>query len=234
MRPLALIALLFVAGTAYAADSCLAIIGTGNVGSALGARYSALGHPVVYGTRSPQSGLVRELVRTSGGKATAATPGEAAGRCATVFFAVPREAAEASLRSLGNLDGKLLIDVTNPLKVQGGREIALPVTNSAAELVQQWAPGARVVKALNTVNYVVMANPGIAGGPVSVPLSGDDAAAKAAVADLVRALGLEPIDVGPLRTARYTENMALLYVSQFVGGRQGFDYHLRPRVSPSR
>jgi hypothetical protein len=226
--------LLIAATNAHAADSCLAIIGTGNVGSALGTRYSALGHAVVYGTRSPQSGLLRELVRSSGGQASAATPGEAAGRCDTVFFAVPWEAAEASLRSLGKLDGKLLIDVTNPLKVQGGREIALPVTNSAAELVQQWAPGARVVKALNTVNFAVMADPALAGGPVSVPLSSDDVAAKAEVAALVRALGLEPIDVGPLRTARYTENMALLYVSQLVGGRPGFEFHLRPRSSPPR
>jgi predicted dinucleotide-binding enzyme len=119
--------------------------------------------------------------------------------------------------------------VSNPLEVRDGREIAVPVPNSGAELLQEWAPGARIVKAFNTVNFRVMKDPAIAGGPVSVPLSGDDEAAKARVAVLVRGIGLDPVDVGPLRTARYTENMALLYVSLLVRGGTAYEYYLRPR-----
>ena len=230
MRAL-LLTLLVAACAPAAAASCIAIIGTGNVGGTLGPRFAALGHEVIYGSRSPDAPRVQELVARTGAHARATEPRAAAQACELVVFAVPWEAAEASLKGLGALDGKVIIDVSNPLAVREGREIALPVPNSGAELLQEWAPGARVVKAFNTVNYRVMGNPAIAGGPVSVPLSGDDEAAKATVAGLVRGIGLEPVDVGPLRTARYTESMALLYVSLLVRGGPAYEFYLRPRTS---
>jgi predicted dinucleotide-binding enzyme len=85
------------------------------------------------------------------------------------------------------------------------------------------------VKAFNTLNHGIMREPALAGGPVSVPLSGDDGAAKEIVAGLARGIGLEPIDVGPLRTARYTEQMALLYVSLLLRGSPVYEFYLRER-----
>ncbi len=228
MRVLLLALMLGIAGSA-GAESCIAIIGTGNVGGTLGQRFAALGHDVIYGSRSPDAPRVQELVAATGDRARALHPGPAAQACGFVVFAVPWEAAEASLKSLGPLDGKVVIDVSNPLGVRDGREFAVPVPHSGAELLQEWAPGARIVKAFNTLNWRVMKNPSIAGGPVSVPLSGDDAAAKTSVAELVRGIGLDPVDVGPLRTARYTETMALLYVSLLLRDGPTYEYYLRPR-----
>jgi len=209
-------------------NDCIAIVGTGNVGATLGKRFVELGRPITFGSRDPESQRVRSLVASMGARASAANPAAAAKACPIIVFAVPWEAAETSLLGLGNLDGKIVVDVTNPLDVRDGREIPLAVPNSGAELIQAWAPRARIVKALNTVNYRVMATPGVAGGPVSVPLSGDDAAAKETIARLVTEIGLAPVDVGPLRTARYTENMALLYVSLLLRG-SAYEFYMRPR-----
>jgi len=148
-------------------------------------------------------------------------------------LAVPFAAVEPLLRSFGSLDGKLIIDVTNPLGVSEGREVAIEVpAGSGGELVQSLALNAHVVKAFNTIYYTVMAVPETAGGPVSVLLSGDDAVAKSRVAKLASGLGFEPVDVGPLRTARYTEAMALLLVSRLVSGQNPFDFQLHPWPAP--
>ncbi len=232
MKPsLLILVLLAVASTGNAATQdpgCITIVGPGAVGGALGKRWAGVGYRIVYGSRTPDSERVRELVAATGADARAMTPLAAAQACDLLLFAVPWEAAEESFKGLGSLAGKIVIDANNPLDVRDGREIALPVIDSAAERLQAWAPGARIVKAFNTLNWNVMENPSIAGGPVSVPLSGDEADAKSRVAELVRAVDLVPVDVGPLRTARYTEQMALLYVSLSVRG-VPHEFHLRPR-----
>jgi len=221
------LALAAPAGAQPAAD-CIAIIGTGSVGGALGPRFAGLGERIVYGSRTPHEERVQNLVARTGTNASSVSPAEAASACGTIVLAVPWSAVEATVPALGNLDGKLIIDVTNGLGVRDGVVVAAPIkAESMAEWVQSLAPGARVVKAFNTVYYTVMAHPGTAGGPVSVPISGDDAAAKARVAALATGIGLEPVDVGPLHTARYTEAMALLLVTGLVRG-QPFDFQLHP------
>ncbi|HEY7739647.1 MAG TPA: NAD(P)-binding domain-containing protein [Steroidobacteraceae bacterium] len=221
-----------LAGPAVAGEAgdCIAIIGTGSVGGALGPRFAGLGERIVYGSRTPDEERVQNLVARTGDRAAALAPEAAAKACGTIVLAVPWSAVEAILKSFGNLDGKLIVDVTNPLGVRDGREFAFEIPGgiSGGEFVQSLQPGARVVKAFNTVNFRVMVDPAMAGGPVSIPLAGDDAAAKAAVAALVSGIGLEPVDVGPLRTARYTEAMALLYVHRLVSRQRPFEYYLRP------
>lgn len=237
MKPLrAMLLAVLVAVTARAgADDCIAMIGTGSVGGALGPRFAGLGERIVYGSRTPDAERVAALVERTGAGTKALAPEAAARACNTIVLAVPFAAVEPLLRSFGNLDGRLIIDVTNPLGVSAGREVAIGVpAGSGGELVQSLAPGARVVKAFNTIYYTVMAVPETAGGPVSVLISGDDAAAKARVAELASGLGFEPVDVGPLRTARYTEAMALLLVSRLVSGQRPFDFQLHPwPVSPA-
>lgn len=232
LRTLLLAALVAVTAPA-GADDCIAMIGTGSVGGALGPRFAGLGERIVYGSRTPAAERVAALVERTGAGTKALAPEAAARACGTIVLAVPFSAVEPLLRSFGNLDGKLIIDVTNPLGVSDGREVAIEVpAGSGGELVQSLAPGAHVVKAFNTIYYTVMAVPETAGGPVSVLISGDDAAAKARVAALASGIGFEPVDVGALRTARYTEAMALLLVSRLVSGQNPFDFQLHPWPLP--
>ena len=99
---------------------------------------------------------------------------------------------------------------------------------SNAEIIQAAAPDAYVVKAFNTLNWKTMVDPASAGGPVSIPLVGDSGNAKKKVAELVEGMGLEPIDVGPLKDARWVEGMLILWINnRFGSDRQNFDFHLR-------
>jgi predicted dinucleotide-binding enzyme len=226
---LALAVLLSGPAGAQAAGDCIAMIGTGSVGGALGPRFAGLGERIVYGSRTPDDERVQNLVARTGASASAASPAAAAAACGTIVLAVPWSAVEETVRSFGSLDGKLVVDVTNPLGVRNGVEVAAPLkAASMGEFVQSLAPGARVVKAFNTIYYTVMAHPATAGGPVSVLISGDDAGAKSRVAELAKGIGFEPVDVGPMRTARYTEAMALLLVSRLVSGQRPFDFQLHP------
>ncbi len=232
LLPGALLALALMQGPvpAVAAEGCIAVIGTGSVGGTLGPRFAGAGERVVYGSRDPDDERVASLVARTGNGASALEPPAAAQACNTILLATPWPPLQEMLASFGDLTGRLIIDATNPLYIRGGREHAYEVPGgvAGAEFVQSLAPGAQVVKAFNTVNYRVMAHPSLAGGPVSVPLSGDDPSAKARVAALVSAIGLEPVDVGPLRTARYTEAMALLYVSRLASRARPYEFYLRP------
>ncbi len=226
-RTVFLSALLGFAALGAAHAETIAIIGTGQVANALGPMFAEQGHTIIYGSRNPTRDSVRALVARTGHGASAAQPAEAAARAEVVMVAVPWDALPDVVRSLGDLTGKILIDPTNPRIVgdDGLRDWAHDTSN--AQIAQDLAPGARVVKALNTMNWRTMVDPLATGGPVSVPVVGDDEEAKAFVVELIDAIGLEPIDLGPLRYARMVEGMYILWGNANTLER-GFNYYLRP------
>ncbi len=216
-------------GSAPVYADTIAVIGTGDVAGALGPEFAAQGHTIVYGSRNPSRDEVRALVNRTGNAASATTPAESVAGADIVVMAVPGTAVEAVTRSLGDLSGKIIIDPTNAIDRSNNGYLKLLYDTSAAEIIQAAAPGAHVVKAFNTLNWRTMVDPDSSGGPVSIPLVGDNAEAKARVAELVEGMGLEAIDLGPLHYARHVEGMLLVWLHNRYGGGDGpaFDYHLR-------
>lgn len=225
----ALLVVLLTLLTAGAQAETIAIIGTGDVASALGPRFAEQGYTIVYGSRDPDRNSVHDLVARSGDGASATSQADAAAAGDIVVLAVPGLLVEEITRNLGDLDGKILIDPSNPLRLIDGR-FEHSVDTSNTEIIQAAAPGADVVKAFSTINVSTMIDPSDAGGPVSVPLAGNSTDAKRKVADIVREMDLEPIDLGDARDARWIEGMLILWINNRYGngGRPPFDFHLRP------
>jgi NADPH-dependent F420 reductase len=210
--------------------SRIAIIGAGKVGAALAGRWADQGHEIIFGSRNPGAAALREVLGKTG-DARSALREDAAAAADIVVLAVPWVGAEEAASALGKLNGKILIDTTNVLTFVDGQLIELPVVSSGADLLQAAAPDSRVVKAFNTLHFQLMAHPEWSAGPVTIPLAGDDAEAKAEVAALVREIGFESADVGPLRTARYLESLARLYIDILMQDRpDALDIYLRPRL----
>jgi len=205
----------------------IAIIGTGDVAAALGPEFAAQGHTIVYGSRDPSREDVQSLVANTGDDASVTTPRDAAEHADIVVLAVPGMLVEEITLGLGNLEGKIIIDPTNPLN-RGDGGFTHAVDSSNAEIIQAAAPGAHVVKAFNALSWRTMVDPDSAGGPVSIPLAGNSAQAKQKVAALVEGMGLEAIDVGPVENAHWVEGMLILWIDNRYGSeRQNFDFHLR-------
>lgn len=201
----------------------IAIIGTGNVAGALGPEFAAQGHDIVYGSREPDREDVAALVERTGGNASAMIQAEAVAGADMVVLAVPGTVAAEVAGSLGYLSGKIIIDPTNRVTRGDDGFTRYTMETSNAELIQAAAPGATVVKAFNTLNFRTMIEPG---GPVTIPLVGDDAEAKARVAELVAGMGLEPMDVGPLSGAHVLEGMLAIWINARTAGTP-YDYHFR-------
>ena len=190
----------------------IAIIGTGNVAHVLGPGFAGLGHEIVYGSREPQRPDVQELVQQTAVNASATTPAEAVRDADIVVLAVPGPAVPQVVDSLGDLAGKIIIDPTNPTTTDDDGVRTSAVATSNGEIIQEMAPDAFVVKAFNTMGTPTMDNPELFDVPIAVPLLGDNDEAKARVAALVSGIGLQPVDVGPIRFSRTVEGMLLLLI----------------------
>jgi len=220
-----LTALLLTTGAAQA--ETIAIIGTGNVGMALGTEFATQGHTIIYGSRDPDGLKAQDLVDKTSGDASAALPEDAAKNAGIVVLAVPGMVVGEVVEGLGDLDGKIVVDVTNPLKRTAALEFTYGVETSNGEIVRAAAPGARVVKAFNTISWTHMIEPERAGGPLSAPLAGDDVEAKAIVADLAKGMGLEPIDIGGMEYARWLEMTVVIMLNNQFSNRESFELYLQ-------
>lgn len=216
------------AGAVAAEVGTVAVIGTGDMGDSLGPRFASLGYQVVYGSRNPGSERVQALVARTGPGASAAESAAAAARAGIVILAVPWPAMETVAQTLGDLSGKIVIDVSMPFE-QG--EDGYPqhlLKTSSAEMIQAWNPGARVVKTFATMGSQLLDDPDSEGGPVSIPIASNDRAAKEQVAGIVAAIGLDPVDFGPLRMARDIETLQMIYMIPLVQSRpQNWEFYFR-------
>ena len=192
----------------------LAIIGAGSVGGTLGTAWAQkAGHDIFFGVNNPKSEKTQALLGKLGGKARAGSAAEAAAFGELIVLATPWNAAEAAIRSMGDLSGRIVLDATNPLAMgPDGLGLEIGHSVSAGEKVQGWAKGASVFKTLNTTGYANMADPVFRGVKSVMFVAGDDAAAKPKVIELVAALGFEVVDAGPLRNARLLEAHAMLWI----------------------
>lgn len=177
--------------------SKIAIIGNGNVGTAIQRGAEKAGYQV----------------RTTGADPievrNAAVWGD------IVILAVPAPARQEAIKNLGEVKGKTIVDPTNLLNEDWS--YAGDVKKSGAEQVQDWAQGARVIKAFNTVFAQNMEMGKVKGESLSLLVAGDDIGAKKEVLDLGKAIGFQAVDVGPLQNARYLEALGFLNIQLGYG-----------------
>lgn len=205
----------------------IGILGSGVVGQTIGAKLVDRGHDVVLGTRSPDKlddkrgfgSSLREWLQKTGGKGRLATFANAAAHGEVLINATAGMGSLAALKLAGDgtLNGKILIDVANALDFSKGMPPTLAVcnTDSLGEQIQRAFPQVKVVKTLNTMTASLMVDPGqLAGGDHHVFISGNDAAAKARVVELLKSWfgWRQVIDLGDITTARGTEMILPLWV----------------------
>jgi len=154
---------------------------------------------------SPSGGGGRRALLASG------SPSEVAGDADLVVLAVRGDAAVRVVSELtAELEGKVVVDATNPLGPGG---LFVGTTDSLGEQVQRAVPGARVVKAYNTVGNTLMVDPDLPGGPPTMFLAGNDAAAKQTVTELLEATGWDVADLGGIEASRWLEAICMAWVA---------------------
>jgi len=176
----------------------IGIIGAGNIGRAIARHLTRSGHDVILSnSRGPES--LKSLVAELGQKAKAGTV-EEAGAAPVVFLAVTWAQLPAALARFPAWKGRIAVDTTNPYVAQGSGVRLLDLgSKTSSEIVAEMVPGARLVKAFNTLFHVhLAAEPSQAGGRRVIFLSGDDAAAKAEVSQLIDQIGFAAVDLGGL------------------------------------
>jgi len=198
------------------ADSTrIAVIGSGPVGQTLADGFLSRGHAVMRGTREPAR--LADWQRAAGAAARVGTFAEAARFGEVVVLAVKGTAAEAALDLCGAdaLAGKVVIDTTNPIAErapeQGVLHFFTTLDESLMERLQRRVPRARFVKAFSSVGHALMVDPRLPGGPPSMFICGDDAAAKAEVTALLEAFGWAAEDMGGAAAARAIEPLCMLW-----------------------
>ena len=209
----------------------IGVLGTGMVGAAIATRSIEAGHEVRMGGRHAANEKARKWAKGAGPKASAGTFADAAAFGEIVFSATLGKAALDALKAAGSgaLEGKVVVDVSNPLDFTMGTPPVLFTGpgDSLGERIQHAFPGARVVKALNTVNAGVMGHPEKLGGESDLFVAGNDADAKRRVTDLLREFGWETVhDLGDIRASRGMEAYLLFWITVY-GALKTPDFNIR-------
>src|SRR5712692_9420003 len=198
------------------------ILGSGLMGGKLGTLFARAGHAVVFSYARTEQKLKR-LAREAQGNARAGTPREAAGEADALVLAVHWSRVDEVLKQAGDLSGKVIVSCSLPMNVDN-TELVVAHTSSGAEELVKMIPKARVVSAFNTVPSEVLFGVYEAKRKVSQPslvYCGDDKSGKAVAVELIRDVGFDPVDAGPLQIARYTEPFALLVAQLAYEGQGG-------------
>ena len=198
----------------------IAIVGTGSVGTVLGRRLGCVGHEITFVSRTPASERSQALRLLPGVVGVRKSLQDLDPMPPVVIYASPYDHAQQMLQQAGDFHSAILIDCTNPLN-KTFDALQLGHCESAGERMAQWAQGARVVKSFNTTSVATMAEPKYGEHQATQFYCGDDESAKQVVAGLIGDLGMEPVDAGPLRHARYLEATAMLYIHLAVRGGWG-------------
>jgi predicted dinucleotide-binding enzyme len=179
----------------------IGMIGAGAMGAPIGLGLAAAGHEVMFSSRNPEE--LMELVRQAAPRASAGYADAAAYSADVVVLAVPPVAIPQLGEDIGDLlRGKIVIDISNPRADRDGEITNEWLAMGTGEAMAQYLPGTRFVKAFNTVNARIFANPVRDGVRVGVPIASDDDEAARITAQLVRDMGLDPVIVGPLARAK--------------------------------
>lgn len=200
----------------------IGILGTGVVGKTIGTKLVKLGHDVRMGSRAAGGENAKAWIKAAGGKSSEGTFADAAAHGEMVFNCTSGMVSLDALKAAGakNLEGKILVDVANPLDFSKGMPPTLSVcnTDSLGEQIQRAFPAARVVKALNTVTASAMVEPSIIPGVHDIFVCGNDADAKGqVVALLTSGFGWKQVvDLGDITGARSQEMILPLWLRLFM------------------
>jgi predicted dinucleotide-binding enzyme len=189
----------------------IGILGSGLMGGKLGTIWARAGHDVVFSyARSEQK--LKRLAREAKGNARAGTPSEAAREADALLLAVHWSRVDDVLKQAGDVSGKVIVNCSLPMNADD-TDLAIAHTSSGSEALAKKVPKARVVSAFNTVPSEVLFDVFEARRKATKPslvYCGDDASSKKIAVELIRDVGFDPVDAGPLRVARYTEPFTLL------------------------
>ncbi|MBA3043467.1 MAG: NADPH-dependent F420 reductase [Gammaproteobacteria bacterium] len=202
----------------------VAIIGTGNMGSGFARAFAASGIDVVIGHSDPAKAAA--LATETGPNVEGGGIASAAKLADIVLLALPYQAVAPVLAEAGDLTGKILIDITNPITADY-KELLLGHTTSAAEEIQKLAVGAQVIKAFNTIFAGLIMREAREGKTLQVFVAGDDEAATATVRELAEKLSFEAINAGPLSNSRFLEPIGEMNIHF------GFFLGMGPTVAPA-
>ena len=200
----------------------IGILGSGLMGGKLGTIFARAGHDVVFSyARSEQK--LKKLAREAKGNAQAGTPAEAARDAAVLFLAVHWSRVDDALKQAGDVSGKVIVTCSLPMNAND-TDLVIAHTSSGAEELAKKIPRARVVSAFGTVPSEVLFDVFAAKRKAKRPsllYCGDDDAARETTAELIRDAGFDPVDAGPLRSARYLEPFTLLIARLAYEGEGG-------------
>ena len=182
----------------------IGIIGSGNVGSALGTTWAKSGHTVMFSSLDLEKD--KSLAAKVGSGARAGTSKEAAAFGDVLLIAVPYHALPSVGKDLGDLlKGKVVIDTCNPFEQRDGELGAKAREVGAGLMSAQLLPGARIVRGFNAIGAARMGAAWQEPGKVGMPIAGDDAQAIAIASNLVRDIGYEPVLIGGLAMGRHLQ-----------------------------
>ena len=204
------------------------ILGSGLMGGKLGTIFARAGHEVVFSYSRSEKKL-EKLARDAGGKARAGTPAEAVQQADALLLAVHWSRVDDVLKQAGDLAGKIVVSCSLPMN-DDDTALVVTHTSSGAEKLAKRIPKARVVSAFNTVPSEVLFGVYEARRKATRPslvYCGDDSRSKRVAAELIRDVGFDPVDAGPLRIARYTEPFALLVAELAYEGKGGAELAYR-------